>query len=130
MLASARWHNQGRRIVYLAESPAGAMIEALVHLEVDPANPPPNYTLLKLEVPSELEIPTLEFTDWADTVATRAAGDGWLRAGASALLRVPSVIAPETWNVLLNPVHGDAARLRVVWKQRQPWDARLVEGLL
>jgi RES domain-containing protein len=34
LTASARWHNQGRSIVYPAETPAGALIEILVHLEV------------------------------------------------------------------------------------------------
>ena len=31
---SARWHSQGRPIVYLAESVSGALLEVLVHFEL------------------------------------------------------------------------------------------------
>ena len=33
--AGARWHTAGSRIVYLAESPMAALVETLVHLEVE-----------------------------------------------------------------------------------------------
>ena len=33
---SGRWHQAGRPVVYAATSPPGAMLEVLVHLEIDP----------------------------------------------------------------------------------------------
>ncbi len=52
-------------------------------------------------------------------------GDAWLAVGAAALMQVPSVIVVEESNVLFNPKHADAAKLRS-WKLR-PWyfDERL-----
>jgi RES domain-containing protein len=41
----------------------------------------------------------------ANTVAT---GDAWLAEARSAVLRVPSVLVPHSWNVLFNPNHPDA----------------------
>ena len=64
--------------------------------------------------------------DWADTVeATQAIGDAWLAPGETALLRVPSVIAADTWNVLLNPHHPDATALRITRVSRHAYDRRL-----
>lgn len=64
---SARWHTAGRPIVYLAESPAGALIEALVHLELNEKSWPSYYDLLHVTVPGTLEVATINIMteeDW------------------------------------------------------------------
>lgn len=35
-------------------------------------------------------------------------GSAWIRSASSALLRVPSVIVPDEYNVLINPLHPDS----------------------
>ena len=130
--ASARWHSEGRRIVYLAESPAGALVEVLVHLELDLGRLPRFYRLLKAEAPSDIPTRTIGGPDlsqnWIhDEIATRTLGDEWLAGKGTALCRVPSAIVPETFNVLLNPEHPDANRVSVVWHEQYPWDARLLQ---
>ena len=132
LTASARWHTRGRPIVYLAETATGALTEALVHLELDPSHLPPDYKLLKAEAADEVSIRHLAKAEipnnWVeDAVVTRTIGDEWLASGQSALLRVPSAIAPESFNVLLNPMHRDAARVLVVDYRQYPWDRRLLE---
>jgi RES domain-containing protein len=129
--ASGRWHTEGRRIVYLAETPAGALVEVLVHLELDPAHFPKSYRLLKAEAPESLPARTITPSEllgnWiSDQITARTVGDEWLASKITALLRVPSVIVPETFNVLLNPEHADAARVQVLWHEEYPWDARLL----
>jgi RES domain-containing protein len=58
--------------------------------------------------------------------ATRAAGDQWLSSGRTALLRVPSVIVPATWNVLLNPRHPESRQVRVIRVHLHTLDPRLL----
>jgi RES domain-containing protein len=133
LIASARWHSLGRRIVYLAESPAGALLEVLVHLELDADSLPSSYRLLKIEAPDRIEFQQLSSADlpkrWAaDPSITREIGDRWLAARETALLRVPSAIVPETFNVLLNPEHADSRQLKVVSHHKHPWDQRLFRG--
>jgi RES domain-containing protein len=127
---SARWHTAGRRIVYLAESPAGAMVEALVHLELDETDWPRAYHLLQVEYPAGLSVETLKPTpakSWKTSLAaTRKLGDEWLSSGRSALARVPSAILPETWNILLNPDHPDSKRVTMVRAIRAEYDPRLL----
>lgn len=131
LLASARWHTMGRRVVYLAESPAGALLEVLVHLELDVDSLPPSYKLLKTEAVNDIKTKELSSADlprhWpGNPVITREIGDQWLASRATALLRVPSVIVPETFNILLNPEHEDSRRVRILSHNKYPWDQRLL----
>jgi len=128
---SARWHTQGRPIVYLAESVAGALLEILVHLELSPIRLPKSYRLLKVEAPDDFSIEELSATDLGETwindqTLTRTLGDKWLVSRRTALLRVPSAIAPETFNVLLNSAQEGTRKLRIVSHREYPWDLRLI----
>jgi RES domain-containing protein len=130
---SGRWHSVGQRIVYLAESAAGALIESLVHLELDETRLPRSYSLLEIDAPGNVEVETinvLDVSDWKSRPAvTRGLGDEWLRARRTAMARVPSAIAPNTWNVLINPDHPDAVKIRVLQVVRAEYDPRLFPKL-
>ena len=146
---SARWHTAGRRIVYLAESPAGAMIESLVHMELNQRSWPEFYDLMQVAAPTDIAIETIgvppekvteaskekskkksaekiDAKSWKESpTITRALGDEWLRSRRTALARVPSVILLNTWNMLLNPEHPEAAQIKIVQISRAQFDPRL-----
>jgi RES domain-containing protein len=130
---AARWHSVGRRIVYLAESPAGAMVEVLVHLELDDDDLPVGYTLLRVSVPDELPLEEINVPvsdAWkSDHSLSRSLGDEWLARRTTALARVPSAILPNTWNYLLNPLHRDAELIQIVDTTRAEFDPRLLKHL-
>jgi RES domain-containing protein len=130
---AARWHNAGSRIVYLAESPAGAMIEVLVHLELEEEELPRSYTLLKVEVPEGIAIEKIDVPAgeaWkSDLDLSRRLGDQWLRGRRTALAQVPSVILPHTRNYILNPLHRDAEQITVAGVSRAAFDPRLLKHL-
>lgn len=127
--ASGRWHTRGRPVVYLAESPPGALIEVLVHVEVRRVEDlPDRYTLLTVAAPEPVATETCPplVEKWmGDLTLSRAIGDAWLAAGRTALLRVPSAIMPGVWNQLLNPLHPDAGHLQIETMARLPFDPRL-----
>lgn len=124
LTVGGRWHSRGRPVVYTAESSALAMLEVLVHLEVDGMLP--NFQLLKIEAEAGLKV-----QDWPretllpSEAASARWGDEWLKAGRTPLARVPSVIAPASCNILINPAHPDATRIRIAEASRWPWDRRL-----
>lgn len=131
VLHSGRWHHRGRPVVYLAESPAGALVEALVHVQASHADElPASYQLLEVEVPDaaaveDVQLPTgLPWRD--DHAVTRGRGDAWLTSGRSLLLRVPSAVVARSFNRLFNPLHAQAAQCRVVSVARHPFDGQLV----
>ncbi len=113
----------------MAESPMAALVETLVHLEVDSEDTPDFYTLLNISVPDDLAIQPLNPPDGAgwkqDAELTRGMGDAWLASQETALARVPSSIAPHTWNYLLNPEHPDAKRIEIAEVIRERFDNRL-----
>ena len=128
----ARWHTAGRRIVYMGSSPAAVILEALVHLDGDGSNLPDGYTLLQITIPDEIAVTQIALPsdhDWRDDEEkTRRLGDAWLRSSKSALARVPSAIAPYTWNYLLNPDHPDASRAEITSVLRERFDRRLLRA--
>ena len=66
--------------------------------------------------------------DWPEkSEVTRTIGGTWLAGGSTALLRVPSAIVPETFNVLLNPAHPDAKRIVVARATEHVMDPRLLK---
>jgi hypothetical protein len=94
---------------------------------------PDSYQLLKIEVADDVASESVSLSslppDWkGDEAVTRAIGDDWLERGATALLRVPSVITPETYHWLLNPRHADARRAAIVHIDRPLYDSRLFRG--
>jgi RES domain-containing protein len=126
---SARWHTAGHRVVYLAESPAGALIEHLVHLELNEKSWPGFYELMQIAAPDGMEVETLSLPagdEWKRLPGiARSLGDEWLRSKRTALARVPSAIMPNTWNFLLNPDHAEAAEIRIIEIARAEYDPRL-----
>lgn len=127
--AAGRWHQAGQPIVYLSETPAGALLGVCVHTAA--GDTPPGFTLLRIETPEPGPavaslLPKDLRPGWQTRLGiTRALGMRWLAAGQTALLRVPSAVIPHTWNVLLNPSHPDAAQLRITEALEYPFDARL-----
>ncbi len=125
----SRWTSLGHRVVYFAESPTAALVETLVHLEVDSEDTPDLYTLLKIAVPDDLSFQVLEPPvggEWKQDLAlTRRIGDAWLESLISPLARVPSAIAPHTWNYLLNPEHPEAKQVVIAEVIRERFDNRL-----
>ena len=121
---AGRWHHAGTPVVYLAESPAGALIESCVHTSANDI--PPSFNLLKVVGPDLPFDQTMLKPDWSERVEiTREMGSMWLRRGSSALLRVPSALVPETVNYLLNPLHKDAGLFQIEKSYLYPFDARL-----
>jgi len=125
--APGRWHYAGHRIVYLAETPASALLEVCVHTSANDV--PPEFTLLKIQGPN-LHTPSVSIDalpdNWRTQLdVTRHLGTDWLENNKSVLLRVPSGIVPETMNRLFNPAHRQAAEFRIVEAIANPFDAKL-----
>lgn len=128
--ASGRWHTRGRPVVYCAPSPAVAVLEILVHLEVEAEDFPSSYQLLTIDVPDDVSAAAVESSElpkdwWRNPAVTRSIGDKWLQSGRTPLLAVPCAIVPETSNYLLNPMHPDSSKIRLASIATYRLDERL-----
>jgi RES domain-containing protein len=130
-LADGRWHTRGRPVVYGAWTAALAALEVRVHLDLPFDLLPEDYVLMRITVPDDVAVRTIEPEElpenWRErnSQTCRAIGDAWLAQRASALLQVPSAIIPFEQNVLINPMHPDSARLPVAEIAPFGWDPRL-----
>lgn len=118
-------------MVYCAPNPATALLEVLVHAEMDLEDVPASFRYLEIDIPDTIAVESLDQgslpAGWASQpVVTRAAGTEWLESRRTAVLAVPSVVVPETRNFLLNPEHPDAAGIRIVRAYTHPFDPRLL----
>jgi RES domain-containing protein len=123
-LFGGRWNHAGHPIVYMAESSALAILEVLVWQPRSVVPPP--FQLLEIHAPDDVAV-----THWPadqdhrDKRLTADWGDAFLRVAETPFARVPSAVAPQSWNYLLNPLHPEAARVELIRAGRWPWDARL-----
>lgn len=129
---SARWHTAGHAVVYFADSLAAAMLEMLVHLEVQEDEVPLGYFALQVRVPDEVIVDTLATSgdNWQiDIASTQKMGNTWLEGNTTALARVPSAVLQETANFLMNPLHPQAALFELHSKQALRFDPRLLRRI-
>lgn len=128
-ITAGRWHHKGQPVVYLADSPATALLEVLVHFEMGIDELPDHFTLLRVELPPTASQTSIEQhlpENWHQQPhLTRSLGSQWLSEGSALLLKVPTVIVPHNCNYLFNPHHPEASLAKLSVEQF-PLDPRLV----
>jgi RES domain-containing protein len=128
-LKGGRWNSPGKRVIYGAETYAGALLEALVHLNFEDV--PDSYGWVEILIPEGKEAEELASADiptWNtdDLTPTRAYGDLWFEQKRTAVLLVPSVVtAGVERNILINQDHQDFVGLRASEVREVVWDERL-----
>lgn len=131
LYAAGRWHSKGSRIVYCAPNPATALLEMLVNAEIEIEDLPDTFRLLKIEIPDAVSREDLDESSlpalWqVHPQLTRGVGDRWLEGKRSLLMRVPSAVVPETLNILVNPQHAEARRVKLLGSGEVRLDQRLL----
>ena len=127
MLHGARWNSPGRRVIYAAETYAGALLEILVHTS---GSVPRNQGYVEIEIPAG--VPVEEITpddvprwDSPSFEPAQAFGDRWYDERRTPVLIVPSVATVVERNVLINQEHPAFPQLRASEPLPVRWDARL-----
>jgi RES domain-containing protein len=128
----ARWNHAGELVTYAATSISLAAWETRAHFGRGAALPW-NRFLVRIDVPDDIwaarqvfaRPPPVGWDAIPEGSVSRNAGSTWLKAAASALLAVPSVIVNEEDNVLMNPFHADSVRIMAKKVRRFVYDHRV-----
>ena len=130
-----RWNSEGLFAVYTSSSRALALLETLAHTPAKFLSDK-KYILVTLSLPDTIKSEEIDRTklstgwDAPDTrPLTKKLGDKYLRSKTSLLLVVPSVLIPEENNYLLNPLHSDLKKIKLINKRRIDFDARVSGNL-
>jgi len=128
-LFGGRWNNKSIGCVYTSESRALALIEYTVNVNIDDI--PRALSLTTIEIPdtlvyicSEDELPG----NWKTTPApsaTKEFGSLLLKAAHVAVVKVPSTVVPEEFNLLLNPLHAKSDRFKIYSVRDFIFDVRI-----
>jgi RES domain-containing protein len=127
---AARWNSKDIKVIYTAESRALACLENIVHRNSRGLQE--HFRIITIDIPDSLKVvvinPSDLATDWQrfeNSPYTRGVGDKWVKEGASAVLRVPSVIVPGEYNYVLNVRHKDFGKIKYRGSERFEFDGRL-----
>ncbi|MGL5891594.1 MAG: RES family NAD+ phosphorylase [Bacteroidia bacterium] len=118
-LHGGRWNIPGFPCIYTASSRSLAMLEFRVHLH-DISQTPPDLRLLCLEVPERSVTvidPELASPNWRNYPSPGECmryGAVQLLKQESLLIKVPSSIVPEEYNILINPLHPKMKQVKIV----------------
>jgi RES domain-containing protein len=129
-ISGGRWNRPGSPLLYCASNISLAVLETFIHLGA--GGLPLNRYLVELAIPDAvwqraitLDAPPVGWDAIPTGKVSLDEGDRWLKANRSALLLVPSVIVQEEWNVLVNPMHADAAAIMARKVRKWTYDPRL-----
>ncbi len=126
-----RWNHAGEQMIYTAMTQSLSMLERIVYM----ISPFPEMAIGAIEVPDKcIEFLGMEEAETRDILVdhrkSRNIGSGWIASNLSVALAVPSVhIHPSNWleepNILINPLHPDFSKVRLLRYLSFSYDDRL-----
>jgi RES domain-containing protein len=127
-LYGGRWNPIGLNALYTTENISLAVLELLVHIKA--YRRPQDYYLLSISIPENIQNVFVDHTklkkSWKDDPSySQFMGGEFLRANESAVMKVPSAIVDEECNYIINPLHSDSSRIRIVSTRAFYFDKRL-----
>ena len=130
-LYGGRWNRKGISVIYTSESRSLATVEYVVHVPLSIV--PKDLSIACLEIPDEIAPEEISIADlpghWRDYPAPpelAEIGTQWASAKKQLLLRVPSAVVENEFNILINPVHPQIARVCISRVERCTLDKRLL----
>lgn len=114
-----RWNGEGKRGIYAASSIALAFLENMIRRQGVGFNS--DFKTMIIEIPDSLEIQKIkagdlpagwrEFTDYS---RCQHLGNEWYEKGDEPILKVPSAVLPEEYNYVINAIHPDFKKVRLI----------------
>ena len=119
----------GVRVVYTSSSVALSVLETLAYRKARRPLPPRHLYRIVLDANQVTWLqPDQLPKDWMaypHPESTQAIGDDWVKSEATIALAVPSVLAPQESNIVLNNEHPDFAHLQIEGPEVFPFNPRL-----
>lgn len=124
-----RWNPVGLAMVYMSEFISLSILEILVRASKE--NSPGTYTLLSIQIPDTpfagVELKKLNLGWQHHLEYTRWIGEEFLKTNQMLTLKVPSAIVPQEHNFLINPLHKDFKKVKIIHTELLELDKRLLQ---
>ena len=130
-LHGGRWNNKGIGLVYTSENRSLATVEYLVHVPISII--PENLSIASIEIPNMItqkdvlpgSLPRY-WRDYPSPPQLAEIGTKWASSNETLLLRVPSAVVENEFNILINPQHPDMKLISISKIEKFRFDTRLV----
>ena len=116
---SARWNGESKKVIYCAETIALALLENMVRRQGVGFNS--DFKIMFIQIPDILKITNIElkslpngWRDFRDYSFCQTIGNRWYDEGKTPLLRVPSAVLPEAFNIVINTNHTDYNKIKLI----------------
>ena len=127
-LDGGRWNSTGIPMLYASTSRALALLEILAHSTALPKG----RVMLTLQLPTNARIDKKDLSKlpsgWDEeppTSVSQNIGDEFISAGKFLAMVIPSVIILEESNILINPLHPEARKIKILKVEELDVDPRL-----
>lgn len=115
---SGRWNSDGKRVLYTSENVSLALLENMVYRVGTGFND--DYKIMVIEVPEDsieqIDIKKLP-KNWRDIESyteLQKIGDDWYDGQKDLMLKVPSSVLPENFNIVINTTHLDFKKVKLI----------------
>lgn len=125
----SRWNSKNIKVLYTGEYISLSILESLVHLR--------NVDIPEKQYLLTIQIPAVEFRDiklsklkdgWQFHPGyTQWIGDQFINGMESLVLKVPSAVVLQEHNFLINPLHKDFKKVKIVTSELLELDKRLLQ---
>lgn len=127
-LYGGRWNSKGIAMLYASEHISLSVLEMLVHNQFKDFTI--HLSLLHIVFEDNIIVKEVKNnklkTDWTtDFDYTQFMGDQFIKAGTHAILKVPSAVIKEEHNFIINPLHVDFKKIKIMQTVSFSTDKRL-----
>lgn len=134
-LFGGRWNSEGLHALYTASSRSLALLETLAHTPAKMLQLKA-YILITLFVPDATIRQVIDLNElperWDSSDIhpyTQKTGNNFLLENKKLLLQAPSILMQEENICMLNPLHTDMKKVKIVHKRRIRFDTRMENNL-
>lgn len=120
-LMGSRWTDKGYAVLFTATSPSLAILEAFYTISNQDFFNSQKFSLISIFVPDEINLGKIDYEDLPQNWYQRPSneklkliGNTWIASNRSLGLEVPSIYAPYDKHILLNPMHKDFRKIKIL----------------
>ncbi len=114
-----RWNSRGKKVIYAGTTLELAFLESMIRRQGTGFSD--NFRTMIIEIPDTLKSTTIRpstlpknWRDPKDLSKCQSLGDAWYEKGETAVLKVPSALIPDSYNVVISTEHPGFKKIKLL----------------
>lgn len=128
-LSGGRWNHKLTPCIYASENRALALLEYTVNINIDEIPRALSFAIIEIPGDSILQLTIPELPgNWTASPApssTKDFGTALLKKKENSIIKIPSAVIAQEYNFLINPLHPDIAKCKILSITDFVYDVRI-----